>query len=98
MIERIVRLTFDPEKQNDFLQLFLESSDAIKAMDGCMELRLLRDIRYPNQFTTHSVWESEASLEAYRNSELFRSTWAKTKVMFAARPEAWSYRQVSEKD
>ncbi len=98
MIERIVRLTFIPEKQDDFLDLFWSSCDAIRAMEGCLELRLLRDIKYPNQFTTHSRWESEASLQAYRNSELFRETWAKTKVMFAARPEAWSYEHVTETD
>ncbi len=39
---------------------------------------------------TYSYWESEAHLNTYRHSDLFRETWAKTKVLFADKPEAWS--------
>jgi heme-degrading monooxygenase HmoA len=39
---------------------------------------------------TVSIWESEDDLNAYRNSELFENTWAKTKVLFNDKPEAWS--------
>ncbi|MFZ0490789.1 MAG: antibiotic biosynthesis monooxygenase, partial [Salegentibacter sp.] len=36
----------------------------------------------------------EAALENYRNSELFKEVWAKTKVFFNDRPEAWSVDKV----
>ncbi len=39
---------------------------------------------------TYSHWESEAALETYRHSELFAEVWAATKVLFNAKPEAWS--------
>ena len=37
-----------------------------------------------------SFLENEEALNAYRHSELFRSTWAKTKVLFAEKPIAFS--------
>jgi heme-degrading monooxygenase HmoA len=39
---------------------------------------------------TFSIWDSEAALENYRQSDLFRDTWAKTKALFAEKAEAWS--------
>jgi heme-degrading monooxygenase HmoA len=39
---------------------------------------------------TYSHWTGEEALDNYRHSELFRVTWAKTKQLFADRPEAWS--------
>lgn len=39
---------------------------------------------------TLSHWESEENLEQYRQSELFKSTWAKTKVLFREKAQAWT--------
>jgi hypothetical protein len=36
------------------------------------------------------MWDDPKYLEAYRQSELFEGVWAKTKVLFDAKPEAWS--------
>ena len=42
-------------------------------------------------FFTLSIWEHPQALENYRNSELFKDTWSKTKALFdEQRPEAWS--------
>jgi (4S)-4-hydroxy-5-phosphonooxypentane-2,3-dione isomerase len=46
-------------------------------------------------FFTLSVWDSEASLNTYRHSDFFRTTWAKTKVLFSDKPAAWTTKMVS---
>ncbi len=53
-------------------------------------MELLQNLDQPNILFTLSYWDDEAALEAYRQSELFQSTWAKTKVFFAGKAEAWT--------
>lgn len=77
MLIRIVRMTFDPEKVEEFNHIFEESKDKIRAREGCLHLELWRDWHQDNVFVTHSHWESEEALNAYRGSELFRITWKK---------------------
>ena len=95
MLIRTVRMTFAPAHVNTFLALFREAQPKIRARDGCEHLALWRDARYPNVFTTHSLWTSEDALDAYRHSDLFRATWAKTKPLFAAPPVARSQVEVT---
>ena len=73
-----------------FLAIFTESKEKIKAFDGCQHLELLQDIHQPNLFFTFSFWKNEQALDAYRHSELFKTTWKKTKALFAEKPSAWS--------
>ena len=96
MIKRIVKLTFREEAIPAFLAIFEESKAKIKATDGCLHLELLRGTEQSNILFTYSFWESEAALDAYRHSGLFKKTWKKTKVLFAERAEAWSAEVVSE--
>ena len=96
MIIRIVKMTFEPSKTKDFIQVFDASKELIRNFEGCSHLKLLNDINSPNIFFTYSHWESEAHLDAYRSSELFQTTWARTKVLFAAKPEAWSVDAIRE--
>ena len=44
---RIVKMTFDPEKVNEFLEVFNSSKHLIRAMEGCNRLELLNDINSP---------------------------------------------------
>ncbi len=90
MIKRIVKLTFREEETENFIQIFEESKDKIRAREGCRYLELLRGKRDSNIFFTYSFWDSEDHLNQYRHSELFKATWAKTKALFAGKPEAWS--------
>ncbi len=90
MINRIVRMSFDPLKVDDFLKLFSEVKNKIANVEGCEGLSLLRDMNQPNVLFTYSFWKEEANLEAYRNSELFQQTWAGTKILFNDAPKAWS--------
>lgn len=90
VIKRIVKLTFDPAKTDDFLSVFEEMKVQIRSFEGCSHLELWRSRSEPNVFFTFSIWDTEAHLDAYRQSELFQDTWRRTKALFAARPEAWS--------
>jgi heme-degrading monooxygenase HmoA len=53
-------------------------------------VKLLNEINHSNIFFTYSIWDSEEHLNNYRKSELFANVWEKTKVLFDAKPEAWS--------
>jgi quinol monooxygenase YgiN len=90
MIVRIVKMVFEPSQTDAFLKVFDASKEQIRNFDGCLFLELLRGKNTDNIFFTHSHWLSEQHLENYRNSELFKTTWAATKVLFKEKPEAWS--------
>ncbi|UKJ06027.1 putative quinol monooxygenase [Solitalea lacus] len=95
MIKRVVKMTFEPSKVEEFLEIFEESKLLIRGFEGCKHLELLNDVNESNRFFTLSFWDSEADLESYRQSELFKSTWAKTKPLFNEKAEAWSLSQHS---
>lgn len=94
MLIRYVRMTFQEDKVEDFLKVFDESKEKIRAMQGCRYLELMQDVNQPAIFMTHSHWLSENDLNNYRDSELFKSTWAKTKPLFADKPLAFSVESV----
>lgn len=91
MLIRIVRMTFRPDAVAAFLEHFDEAAPRIRRFPGCDHLELWQDARFPNVCTTHSHWADAGALDAYRQSDLFQSTWAEVKPLFAARPEAQSY-------
>lgn len=97
-IVRIVKMTFDPGRIPEFLDIFHSSCERIRNRDGCLHLELLVDARRPNVMMTYSVWTSEDALEAYRGSDLFRETWSKTRLLFVDKPEATSFRRVTNSD
>lgn len=90
MLVRIVKMEFQQEKVNTFLDLFNITRDKIANFDGCLGVEWLQTIDNENLFFTYSKWNSEKDLENYRNSELFKETWSKTKALFSNKPEAWS--------
>lgn len=90
MIVRIVKLSFDPNKKDEFIHIFESSKEAISAFEGCTYLSLMKDQDNDHVFFTISNWNSPAHLENYRQSELFKTTWAKTKALFNAKPYAWT--------
>ena len=90
MIVRLVRMEFKPENLADFLELFAAVKNKISSFKGCLFLELKKEIGNDNAFFTLSHWDSEQSLNAYRNSELFSSVWTKTKIHFSGKPMAWT--------
>lgn len=90
MIIRIVRMSFKPDKVADFLNIFKASKSSIRAFEGCNHLSIYRDLHHSNIYFTVSHWETADNLETYRQSELFKSTWAKVKPFFEDAPRAYS--------
>lgn len=86
-------MTFQEDKVNDFTQVFEETKQRIRNFPGCQHLELWRT---DNIFFTYSIWEDEAALNHYRYSDLFKTTWARTKVLFAAKAEAWSVEMLDQ--
>jgi len=94
MIVRIVKMTFQEDRTEDFLENFHKNKASIRAFPGCERLLLLNDIHQSNVFFTYSWWQSETDLENYRHSDLFKGVWAFTKTLFNAKPEAWSTQEM----
>ncbi|HRV56410.1 MAG: antibiotic biosynthesis monooxygenase [Mangrovimonas sp.] len=90
MFVRIVKMSFHEDLVDRFLDNFNQNKAAIRSFEGCKLLELYRDKTNANQFFTYSYWEHVDDLENYRNSELFKKVWSETKVLFNAKPEAWS--------
>lgn len=83
-------MCFRQECIEDFKGIYLSVKDKIESQPGCFSVELLEDIDDPCIFFTYSIWEDRQSLGAYRNSDLFKNTWLKTKALFAVQAEAWS--------
>ncbi|APY09912.1 antibiotic biosynthesis monooxygenase [Seonamhaeicola sp. S2-3] len=90
MLVRIVKMGFHEMHIDTFLSNFNANKKQIRNFKGCKFLELYRDKNNPNIFFTYSYWETENDLEQYRQSELFKNVWNKTKVLFNIKPEAWS--------
>jgi len=96
MLIRIVRMTFQPDLVEAFLENFEVHKKSIRNFPGCLHLELWRDENQKNIFTTYSHWESEEHLNQYRDSELFKSVWKFTKALFDEKPVAFSSRIFTE--
>lgn len=90
MIVRIVKMTFQEAKIDDFKEFTGSIKDRIRGFTGCEHLDILQDVRNKNIFFTYSKWKSEEDLNNYRNSDFFKDTWTRARAWFAARPEAWT--------
>ena len=94
MIIRIVRMKVAPEDVSTFQNYFKESYTQIRNFSGCYDLSLHSDINEDGVILTFSRWESEAHLNSYRDSAIFKSTWEKVKPLFIAKPEAFSMQEL----
>ena len=93
---RVVKLTFQPEHADGFIDIFDQKKERIRAMEGCLSLRLIRDRNEPTIFMTYSVWEGPEHLQNYRRSEFFKDLWTTVTPMFSDKPQAWSLDVLSE--
>ena len=93
---RVVRMTFRPEEVSAFLENFEAHKVLIRNFAGCQHLELWQDQNQKNIFVTYSFWESEAALNQYRDSQLFKSVWTFTKALFSEKPQAWSTKKIQE--
>ena len=93
MLIRIVKLTIREENISRFELMFNQSKKTIRNFHGCKHLELYHSVDDPGIFFTYSYWDSEADLEAYRQSDFFKNVWSKTRLLFEQKPEAWSLYQ-----
>ena len=87
-------MSFVESYVDQFLENFNLVKEQIRCFEGCTFLELYRDKLHANVFFTYSYWKTEADLENYRKSDLFKIVWSKTKPLFNAKPEAWSVDKV----
>lgn len=95
MLVRIVKMSFQSDKTEEFLTNFESNKTKIRDFKGCNFLELYRDQNNIAIFFTYSYWNSEADLNTYRHSDLFKEVWAKTKPLFNEKPEAWSVNKLA---
>ena len=88
-------MSFQPDAIEDFIAAFESRKSLIASFEGCKGVQLLQDINNPNIFFTYSKWINEESLEVYRKSELFGTTWDEVKKLFNGKPEAWSVKELT---
>jgi len=96
MIVRIVRMHFREDSAEKFLEIFQAHKVAIRNVEGCIRLELLKDVNSPLVFTTLSHWKNAGHLEAYRNSDLFKDVWGRVKPLFSTQAQAFSLEKFIE--
>lgn len=94
MIIRIVKMKFRTENCAEFEAVFSESQEKISSFKGCNGVKLWRDLHDSSTYFTYSHWNNLESLDEYRNSDFFKSTWQKTKPLFSAPALAWSVEEM----
>ena len=94
MLVRIVKLSIDPLKIDDFKAHFDSVKLDIRNTPGNRFLELYQDLDNPSLFFTYSYWEHEEDLENYRQSDFFNEVWTHTKKLFNDKPEAWSVTKI----
>lgn len=90
MLVRLVKMHFNTAFIADFKTVFKSVQPKIANFEGCTSVQLLQDHTDPEIFFTISHWQDEVHLNAYRNSDLFKTTWAIVKPNFKIKAEAWS--------
>jgi heme-degrading monooxygenase HmoA len=91
MIKRIVIMEVRPGQEAPFFEAFEQVKNEIRAQAGCLALEVLQGRRHDHiTLCTISLWEDEKSLEHYRSSDLFKSTWSTVKPLFAVKAQAWT--------
>ncbi|MCS7153780.1 MAG: antibiotic biosynthesis monooxygenase [Bacteroidia bacterium] len=93
MLWRWVEIRAYPERADIVCSLLAEQAKRVRRFPGCLALSLYRGENA--DFYSLSLWESPEALEAYRQSEIFRSFWLIIKKHFRAPAKAVSFEKVS---
>ncbi len=91
MITRVVKIHFQSDKINQFLQYFEGIKWKVAQQENCIGMKLLQDKNTPEIVFTYSIWKSEEDLNRYRDSELFsQEVWPTIKPWFQEKAQAWT--------
>lgn len=85
-----MKLQFRQTEIATFIRIFDENKLNVSNFNGCLGMRLLKDIQNPCVFYTYSQWESEEALNNYRKSTIFNMVWISIKPLFELPAEACS--------
>ena len=69
MLVRIVKLSLQEDKIEEFLSNFNKQKEHIRHFPGCQFLELYNDTHTKNVFFTYSYWDHEEALNNYRYSK-----------------------------
>ncbi len=82
MIVRIVQLHIKSAHVALARERVREVAPKVRNFAGCHYLEILFDIHHAGRVVTYSHWESEAALNKYRDSEVFKTFWTAVKPLF----------------
>ncbi|MFT4521373.1 MAG: autoinducer 2-degrading protein [Bacteroidia bacterium] len=101
MIVRLVKMNMKAEDAANFEAYFVSRHSLIASFPGCNRVELLKTKACNSIgiiYFTRSIWMNEGSLEAYRNSGVFKETWTQVKQWFNEKAEAWTTEIVEGND
>jgi len=87
-------MKFREEEVDNFLNAFKSVEHHIRNFNGCKGLQLLQQTDDPLPFSLIACGIQKKAYITTVFSELFKNTWAKTRILFADKPEAWSLSEV----
>ena len=90
MITRIVKMKIAEENVENYKTFINQVRSQIRNFEGCSHLDILNDFHDSTIFFSYSYWNNEESLNAYRDSEFFKTIWATLKQWFSEKAQAWS--------
>ena len=90
-IIRLIHIKIDPSETETAERIWkTECATLMIAQKGCMSEKLLR-ARDRGEFISYSEWESEAAIEAYRNSQAHQEIVRHARALKGAKAEVKLY-------
>ena len=91
LIIRLIHIKVDPSETENAVQIWkTQCASLMIQQKGCLSEKLLR-CRDAPEFISYSEWESEAAIEAYRNSDAHKEIVRHTRGLKGAKAEAKLY-------
>ena len=90
-IIRLIHISIDPAATTKAMQVWkTECAPLMIQQRGCISEKLLRS-REAHEFISYSEWESEAAIEAYRNSQAHQEIVRHARALKGAKAEVKLY-------
>jgi len=93
-IIRLIHIKIDPSETENAVRVWkTECAPLMIQQKGCISEKLLR-CREAHEFISYSEWDSEAAIEAYRNSDAHKEIVRHTRGLKGAKAEVKLYELV----
>ena len=80
-----------PEAHAELLEILHTLARESRSDDGCLSFYVFAGIEDPNHFTSQSMWESEAALDAHMAADHTRAALAAAYPLLATEPKITAY-------